>query len=373
MSSHATTITYSMGIPEPFIALPILVLLSFVCPPFPGRGIAFSALIVFINYLCIISPWPPNEGPTRPLRYGMTCSWIFLLPVLERLLLHQPEEEFWRLDEEKKPKNGRPQEWTPQKLRWALGLLSSPRAVGWNLGSRQLNATRMEIRGSRPTRASFIVAKVLQAALAYLELDAVITLAKNVDIPQRRAWDPVALIKITFLEVLMAISVYSTMTMQFEIVAAFSVGFGLSKPEDWPPLFGSVAQCYTVANVWGKFWHGYLRQVSGVPRRILANLTQPVLGFSHAIINAGGIPKRSLLAYGIHLFIAFLLSTFFHILSLYVVCEGYTMHHHPFDNPTLSSSKKKIPPPKLNTFIYTQFDQNKSYLRAVASIKYRID
>jgi hypothetical protein len=38
--------------------------------------------------------------------------------------------------------------------------------------------------------------------------------------------------------------------------------------------------------------------------------------------------------------------------------KGYTMHHHPFANPTLSPRKEIISPPKLTTFIYTQFSQN---------------
>jgi hypothetical protein len=39
-------------------------------------------------------------------------------------------------------------------------------------------------------------------------------------------------------------------------------------------------------------------------------------------------------------------------------CSRCTMHHHPFANPTLSPRKKIISPPKLTTFIYTQFSQN---------------
>ena len=53
--------------------------------------------------------------------------------------------------------------------------------------------------------------------------------------------------------------------------------------------------------------------------------------------------------------------------------KGCTIRHHPFANPTLSPGKKKIPPPKLNTFIYTQLRQKKNHLQAVACVKYRID
>ncbi|KAI5460854.1 hypothetical protein BGZ63DRAFT_387923 [Mariannaea sp. PMI_226] len=293
----------------PFITLPLLTILSFACPGFRGRGIFFSTLFILNDYACIISPWPPKEGPSRPMRYVMAGSWLFLLPAVERLLLHKPEEDFWCLDEEKKPKHACSRDWTLQKLGWAFALVSSPRAVGWNFGSRRVNAAREAIRKARPTKGVFLRSKVLRLVVAYLAIDTSITLANNTTIPDRWKWDWAVLPRIVFLEACMALSVYSIMTMQFELGAALSVGIGLSKPEDWPPLFGSIAECYTISNVWGKFWHGYIRQ--------------PVLGFSHAIIHALGIPKHSILAYGIHLLTAFLISAFFHILSLAVVCEGY--------------------------------------------------
>lgn len=35
----------------------------------------------------------------------------------------------------------------------------------------------------------------------------------------------------------------------------FVVIFRLDDPEDWPPLFGSLAEAWTVKRFWGKFWH----------------------------------------------------------------------------------------------------------------------
>ncbi|KPM35405.1 hypothetical protein AK830_g11153 [Neonectria ditissima] len=293
----------------PFIALPVLVLLSFASPPFPGRGRIFAALIIFTNYKTTVSHWPPNAGSTRPMRYGLTGSWIFVLPAVERLLLHQPERDFWRLDEEKKPRHGRPREWTWDKLRWAAALVTTPRGVGWNFGSRKVNAARQAMRRNKVARVRFLAAKLVRAMLAYLALDAVVLFASNTEAPREWAWDTKSLARISFQEFFMGTTVFSTMTLQFEITAAISVGLGLSRPEDWPPLFGSILDCYKVANVWGTFWHGYIRQ--------------PALGFSRAMIDFFGIPKGSTMAYLAHLTTAFLISAFFHILSLFVVCPGY--------------------------------------------------
>jgi hypothetical protein len=34
----------------------------------------------------------------------------------------------------------------------------------------------------------------------------------------------------------------------------------IDSPTDWPPLFGSIAEAYTVRRLWGKFWHGIVRR-----------------------------------------------------------------------------------------------------------------
>jgi len=67
--------------------------------------------------------------------------------------------------------------------------------------------------------------------------------------------------------------------------------------------------CYTTAGVWGKYWHQYIRQ--------------PCLGFSRYFVEVLRVPRRSSLAYLIHLTNAFLISTFFHVLSIGAVAGGY--------------------------------------------------
>ncbi|KAK3369343.1 hypothetical protein B0T24DRAFT_632411 [Lasiosphaeria ovina] len=123
------------------------------------------------------------------------------------------------------------------------------------------------------------------------------------------ACDPLTLARIAYLEALMLLVVYCGMVMQFDVVAAVGVGLGLSEPEDWPPLFGSLADCYTVGNVWGRFWHQYIRQ--------------PSLGVSHYLIRALHIQPHSQLAYFTHLATAFVISDFFHVLSVGSVSPGF--------------------------------------------------
>ncbi|KAK4444332.1 membrane bound O-acyl transferase family-domain-containing protein [Podospora aff. communis PSN243] len=223
----------------PHILLPLLLVLGYFPPPFRFRAPLFLVLLAICQWGCTASPWPPNEGTTRALRYGLSSSWIFVLPTVERIVMHTPERDFFRVEDDdddesvKKRKREGVKEWSFAKLWRGVRLVCTPRGVGWNIGGR----------------------------------------------------------------------------MQFEVAEAVGVGLGVNGVEEWPPLFGSVFDCYTTVGVWGRFWHQYIRQ--------------PCLGFSRYFVELLHVPRRSSLAYLIHLTNAFLTSTFFHVLSVGAVAGGY--------------------------------------------------
>ncbi|KAL4886421.1 membrane bound O-acyl transferase family-domain-containing protein [Aspergillus karnatakaensis] len=45
----------------------------------------------------------------------------------------------------------------------------------------------------------------------------------------------------------------------YRVVAVLSVGLGISRPDQWPSLFGSITEAYTVRRFWGRYWHQLLR------------------------------------------------------------------------------------------------------------------
>ncbi|KAK3358031.1 membrane bound O-acyl transferase family-domain-containing protein [Lasiosphaeria hispida] len=311
----------------PHILLPLVLALAYFPPPFPGRALLVLVLAALLQWRCAVSPWPPNTGDTRALRYGLACTWLFVLPAVERLVLHTPEREFWRVDNppghpsdartvpalEGKRSGSSPREWSWAKMWWGVRLFVTPRAVGWNFGSRAINAQRVGIletrRRGEVTRVGFVLGCLVRAFWCYLVWDGVMLAERKLVIPEGWAWDRDVVGRILFSELLMVLVTYCGMTMQFNLGAAIGVATGLNGPEEWPPLFGSVVDCYTINNVWGNFWHQYIRQ--------------PCLGFSHYIVNVLRIPRRSSLAYLIHLTTAFAISTFFHILSVGAVAPGY--------------------------------------------------
>jgi len=234
------------------IALPLLPIVSFTAPPFPGRGIFFAALISTTYYMKLASPWSANEGSAcTQSRYGTASSWLLLLPVLERLLLHVPERDFWRVDNinYKSESNGKhddgiklfpsssssptptPPPWTWRKVCWATALASSPRAVGWNIASRRVSTACEEIARQGIGRWAFLCACLWRAVCAFLALDAVLVFGHDLRVPTAWVWEWETLRDILAAEGLMLVCTYASMTLQFEVLAAASVGLGLSKPE----------------------------------------------------------------------------------------------------------------------------------------------
>lgn len=215
----------------PHFTLPILILGAYCSPPFHGRGVLFASLIMVNDYACTVSPWPPNAGATRPTRYGMAGSWLFVLPAVERLLFHVPERDFWLVDRQGEANNGRPRKGTWDKARWVMKLVTSPRAVGWNFGHRKVNDARSAIKTQKLDRQKFVLAKIPRAIMSYLVLDAVICAARSITIPLAWSWGMYNLGKIIYVELLMGLSVYATMTLQYEVAATIAVGGARGQPE----------------------------------------------------------------------------------------------------------------------------------------------
>ncbi|KAF9557955.1 hypothetical protein CPC08DRAFT_28012 [Agrocybe pediades] len=66
--------------------------------------------------------------------------------------------------------------------------------------------------------------------------------------------------------------------MEYRIMGILSVALGISKPRDWPDMFGSFADAWTLRRLWGKSWHQIFRR----PTIVHANFFLRSLGFSQS-------------------------------------------------------------------------------------------
>lgn len=80
---------------------------------------------------------------------------------------------------------------------------------------------------------------------------------------------------------------------------------GFDQPENWPPLFGTLAQAYTINRFWSRFWHGlvvrpymnfgsYLsRNILRFPRRSLAyRALVPLIVFFLSGLSHAGVARQ---------------------------------------------------------------------------------
>jgi hypothetical protein len=47
------------------------------------------------------------------------------------------------------------------------------------------------------------------------------------------------------------LSAYGAISMQYTLLSIVTVALGISEPVDWPPVFGSFSDAYTIRRAWG--------------------------------------------------------------------------------------------------------------------------
>jgi hypothetical protein len=202
----------------PHIVFPFLLLLSFSSPPFRYRGILFTCLILAAIYASVT-----DEFPTTPtIRYALAGSWLFYIPVIEKLLLHVPEYDYWHRDGPiREAEAMAPFSWA--KIRWAAALICNPRGVGWNHESSRLPT----VKNPQEPRMWFVARKAVEAVLASCVIGTTIILSGMTQFPHDWSWKLFP--RIFWSEVLMGCAVYSTWVVQVSFAASVSVGLGLSE------------------------------------------------------------------------------------------------------------------------------------------------
>src|SRR5579871_4522679 len=167
----------------PHILLPISLFLSLASTPFRFRGIIWTFIISFLAYVVWIDPWPPRPEP----RYALNNAWFFFLPVIEKVLLHIPEKEFWNLEREKEEgmRYMEREEWG-RKWWWAAALLSNPRGVGWNFESKHIP----KVKRANERRWLFLVKQLLWAGVCYVIADTMgALLRRQPELPKEWRWE----------------------------------------------------------------------------------------------------------------------------------------------------------------------------------------
>jgi len=166
----------------PHLLAPSLQLLTLTLSPFKHRKLIFAILTAVLAYACFAYPYAYQ--PTT--RSGLSMVWMYHLGNAAKILLYNPEHDFWRTSTDETPSTqqdgkGKGKEHEAERMRfgwekfkWAFGLLSSFRGVGWNWEVKGVPKTKL-VDGKDETREHLLRRMFVNFVFYYLVLDAVTT------------------------------------------------------------------------------------------------------------------------------------------------------------------------------------------------------
>lgn len=152
------------------------------------------------------------------------------------------------------------------RIRQSFRLVLSPRGIGTKL--QIANIPRFSDFGNMlPTRRQFLWSRSRDFVWRYLLLDALSAVAVFYQ-HSGRGKDYLSFIGPdvhvlhfgmglkelcvrTVLQILFTLWTKFTLSFLYDSVSLVAVGFSLSAPEDWPPLFGSISEAWTMRRFWG--------------------------------------------------------------------------------------------------------------------------
>ncbi|KZT51254.1 hypothetical protein CALCODRAFT_443354 [Calocera cornea HHB12733] len=196
-----------------------------------------------------------------------------------------------------------------KRLLWAADLASNVRGIGWNWEAVKAHPARPSDSAGR---GRFVLRQAARWAAAYLIKDLTGTLFRK-----RAAMHAGGSV---FADGPLWTAVYvgawygnlcAGMVLSHAFLAGASVGMGVSRPSEWPGLYGGVHQAYSMRRFWGRAWHDLFR-------RFLTSNSQYL---SRTLL---GLKKGSRLLPYVELYLAFLLSGAVHWVGTYAMLREHT-------------------------------------------------
>ncbi|EMD58400.1 hypothetical protein COCSADRAFT_176603 [Bipolaris sorokiniana ND90Pr] len=272
--------------------------------PFPLRRPLAITTLTGLAIWAQLSPWTHNPGTAN----FAALAWPHWLATIEKFLNHtpNPESALWPVD--KQP--GVALTWPAfgwRKLKWSVSLILNLRGIRYNFQVKNVPKTRFW-SSERTGTLRFLTWQVVELALFMLMGDLVAQLSIRLFFPTPGLDSMTLTIRdanwtASFGKALVfGAGPYFFINMQYILASIVCVGLGINRPEDWPPLFGRLAEATTVRSFWGKFWHQMIRK--------------PLSGLTGSLVDALGITRGTNASSYTQLWISFAVSGFMHAASM---------------------------------------------------------
>ncbi|KAF8442671.1 membrane bound O-acyl transferase family-domain-containing protein [Terfezia claveryi] len=244
-------------------------IIPLLLPPFPYRRVLSITLIVATYISTTITPFSPDPG----ISYAVASLWVFSLRVLTIHLFSSPNPEavLYRVGsvgKEGEAKKTRARKDVAntygvglKKLCWIGSLLFSLRGLNW---SYQIPAVNPSVLPSTHlTWKSYAIYLFRRLVTIYLLIDVARTFCyinPSRYVLESGTSSPLPGVLATILAALSNGTIsWGFIELQYLLLSVPCIWILGQHPSQWPPLFGSVEDCYRVGYLWGRGWHQLLR------------------------------------------------------------------------------------------------------------------
>ncbi|KAJ7626833.1 membrane bound O-acyl transferase family-domain-containing protein [Roridomyces roridus] len=247
----------------------LLILVPLVVRPSPYRPLCFIPILALTAYVLCFTSTGTFEGD-----YYLSIQWLtYFFAASDYILLTDVQRELRQVS--LNPASSVDKRLVEERSLWdrtrlALSLLSTPRGIGW------AHEPRHNIPAHPPAstpRTTFICKRLLCALTFFLMHD-----AANLHVRWNEmyradgrgwmadgwAWRAVACIGY-------GASAYSAIEMIGILGSVLSVVVGVSRPEEWPMLFGGPREAWTIRRFWSRAWHQMLHRSLSAHGKFLAH------------------------------------------------------------------------------------------------------
>ncbi|KAG2016396.1 toxin biosynthesis protein [Coprinopsis cinerea AmutBmut pab1-1] len=193
-----------------------------------------------------------------------------------------------------------------QRLKWGFELLISPRGMGWTHASNPSHRSLPKTSKSRCIQQHLLY--LVHCLIVYDLAQIVFTLNPAFDrkTGQRFWWQP-WWVKPSVLAHTMAS--YGGMGGVYCVGTILVVAVGLVQPEEWPFMYGSVWEGYTVRRCWSKVWHQNMKRFMMAHTNYLADILH--------------LPHSSPLRRSFKLYLSFAISALIHYCGDYMLIQSW--------------------------------------------------
>lgn len=287
----------------PFILTRVLFYAALVVPRVNIRRLLFIPILLLCIFIALYTTVDNTYGDfVKGMSLGTT-----LFGASDYLLLCSDVQEDIRFEGQKEGMHSKP---LMERMVWALRMCMNLRGVGTNIEPTRHLPPRPSRTESRKTYILKQLAWLaLYAPLWYMVVEFNRWNPRFTEEPSSLGvprdgfpwWWRVTIWGTMF-------DIYFSMSTINSVCSILSVGLKISKPHEWPAMFASPLEAYTLRRYWGQMWHQTYRRF--------------LTAHTNYAASALRLPPKSKITTYFKLFLSFFLSGFIHFLGDYMYTEA---------------------------------------------------